>query len=88
MKIHQVGVEFLCVNGQMDGQTDRMKLIAAFHNCVNMPKKLYLHIISIHPFIWCSIMFIGTPLLSNPKISLLFFIMVLVFAFVVSATAW
>jgi hypothetical protein len=43
MKIYSVGAEFFDVERQTDGQTDMMKLIVAFHNFVNAPKKCVLY---------------------------------------------
>jgi len=40
MKICPVGAEFFHMDGQMDTQTDMVKLIGSFDNFANMPKKL------------------------------------------------
>jgi len=38
MKIHIVEAEVIHVNREVDGQTDNMKVIGAFHKYVNAPK--------------------------------------------------
>jgi hypothetical protein len=38
MKICPVGAELFCVEEQMGGRTDMMRLIFAFHNFANTPK--------------------------------------------------
>jgi hypothetical protein len=39
MKIRPVGAEFFHADGRTDGQTDMTRLIAAFRNFANTPKK-------------------------------------------------
>jgi Fe-S-cluster formation regulator IscX/YfhJ len=39
MKILAVGEELFQVDGRTDGQTDMTKLIVAFHNFTNAPKR-------------------------------------------------
>jgi len=56
MKIYSVGAELFRADRQTDGQTDMMKLIVAFHNFANAPKKCVLYQIVVFTVVHFDIM--------------------------------